>query len=1335
MKRRLISLLLAVAVTLSLLPVMPADAQAETKTPWNGITKTEPAQVEGVYQISSAEELAWFADYVNTLGDADTGLVDEDAVLTEDIDLGNQSWTPIGLTAYIVDAYAGTFDGQNHTVSGLKMNATAANYGLFAMVNTGTVKNLKVEGSVESNNVVGGIIGKLQTGTVENCSMSGSVVSTGKTNKGYAGGIIGTIAAKDAVVKGCCNTASVSGTYAGGILGYNKNAAVISHCYNTGEITGSTRSAGIAGQQSGGSISYCYSIGKSTNGISGFSNATVTNCYYLAENTTDETSAPGGTATGYEVITDKEALLINLNAGNEILFHGDEKNSNAGYPVLGWQLISSVLSVPVTSVNILGNVITGATLNAQAKGEGDQTATNVKYQWAVSADKEIFTNLENENSSTFTIPDEMEYVNQYIRLTAVGEEESEASFIVGPIAKSDALMEKENQEKVQEAKASLSLHTTVIKEAATLDLPKEFKGCSIQWTSSNPDIISDTGVVMLPEKDIVSVTLTADITCGTKTDTKEFVVDVWSANVDASVYLRKVLDSMEWNFKSLMPVFGEDTNILVKFKNILNEKGFDGVAVTVQSTEDENLISRNGKIYYPAIPEGGSFANGRQVQVFFCLTVGDESATYPTTNTYSLLVPWDTSDIGKILNDSADAVLTEEALCGDNENLSSVVSDLTLPSCMDGDKYSFGQITWKSSDESHLAISDENRKSGADSLYNPYVGKVYQDGEQHTVTLTATVKNPSTDITVEKKFDIIIQALSEEDLNQTLDGMEKILDCYTPDKLTDFSTKEKLDTASVKNDIQLVIPKNVVTAQELAALDYGRYWDYWNYKFTVTSSDTDVIEINRFRANVYRPLGEDNSSDRQVTLNVSMASKNNPNLSVSKEIVVTVKHLSRVEINKALALMDQAKTNYAAGLLGNNTDVYSVIDNLTPYKEIVWNAGKTGVEFIYKNADRKNDGIFVDELPGWEEQEDWRLFRTSNRELLSNETLILNETPEEDTFVKINSVLTDANFGKYYIKFQNDKEYDAEALIKFKQLYKQPVSAYIMAVGAGNYTADFSVMTTKQKEAFYQSSLSAYKNELDQPIEVSFTLIGAEGTEIISKTKESSFTKGATVFDVFKKVLADNQIAYTAEGSYIKSINGVSEFDYGDRSGWMYTVGNVLVNSYMNAQELSGGEEIVVQYVKDYTLANKPQQEPDKKPDGEKDDPDDSKVDDGNQNDNPVNNQNPGKIPDSGQNNVQNNNLEDQGNPVEKPVGTEKKKVIKILKLTGYKKGTKKISGKTLKGSKVVIRIGKRKYLKIAGKKGNFTVKVSKKLKHNTKIKVTVSKKGYKSKTKIYRVK
>lgn len=81
------------------------------------------------------------------------------------------------------------------------------------------------------------------------------------------------------------------------------------------------------------------------------------------------------------------------------------------------------------------------------------------------------------------------------------------------------------------------------------------------------------------------------------------------------------------------------------------------------------------------------------------------------------------------------------------------------------------------------------------------------------------------------------------------------------------------------------------------------------------------------------------------------------------------------------------------------------------------------------------------------------------------------------------------------------------------------------------------------------------------------------------------------------------------------------------------------------------------------------------------------------------------------------------------------KKTISKLKLTKYKKGTKKIIGKTIKNATVKITINKKTYTVKSNKKGNFTVKLKKKLKSKQKIKVSVSKTNYKTKKKTFKVK
>ena len=87
MKKRILSLLLALVMLLGMLPTVALAADDG----WDGTTKTEPEKSGDVYQIGTAAELAWFRDEVNS------GKSTLNATLTADIDLNNQEWTPIGI--------------------------------------------------------------------------------------------------------------------------------------------------------------------------------------------------------------------------------------------------------------------------------------------------------------------------------------------------------------------------------------------------------------------------------------------------------------------------------------------------------------------------------------------------------------------------------------------------------------------------------------------------------------------------------------------------------------------------------------------------------------------------------------------------------------------------------------------------------------------------------------------------------------------------------------------------------------------------------------------------------------------------------------------------------------------------------------------------------------------------------------------------------------------------------------------------------------------------------------------------------------------------------------
>lgn len=228
-------------------------------TPMTGSgTETDP------YQISTADQLKLFRDIVNG-SNGQTQNRGAYAVLTANIDLNNEPWTPIGnYTEGNQIYYEGTFDGGGHTVSGLNVTGKFRYVSLFGAVKGGTIKNLTVAGNVSHNYYstgldchVGGIVGgALDAATIENCSNN-------------------------------CSVTGSSSDYVGGIAGSNINNARIIDCYNVGTITGTIKGTGGVTGLNMGTISNCYNVGTvkgnyAVGEIVGNNSGTVENCYYLA---------------------------------------------------------------------------------------------------------------------------------------------------------------------------------------------------------------------------------------------------------------------------------------------------------------------------------------------------------------------------------------------------------------------------------------------------------------------------------------------------------------------------------------------------------------------------------------------------------------------------------------------------------------------------------------------------------------------------------------------------------------------------------------------------------------------------------------------------------------------------------------------------------------------------------------------------------------------------------------------------------------------------------------------------------------------------------------------
>ena len=290
-------------LTLAAMPAAGAN-------PWDGKTKTEPQKDEpGAYLIGTAAELAWYA-----ASDGKTA-----AKLTADIELAGFDWTPLK------NLYA-AFDGQGHVIHNLYINSSSHPVGLFGYVKTGaSVTKLGVTGDVTCTNTsyaqAGGIAGYLES----NASITECFSKVNVTSKKHAGGIAGYVNASsvisDCYATGRIATTSANECYLGGICASgssNTAGAALTNCYFTGTVTGS-----------GGTASYVGGVSCNK------TEASYTNCYYLAGTVSGESPKYGVTGKGTAKTADElKALAPTL--GDK--FTADRNGVNSGYPVLAWQL-------------------------------------------------------------------------------------------------------------------------------------------------------------------------------------------------------------------------------------------------------------------------------------------------------------------------------------------------------------------------------------------------------------------------------------------------------------------------------------------------------------------------------------------------------------------------------------------------------------------------------------------------------------------------------------------------------------------------------------------------------------------------------------------------------------------------------------------------------------------------------------------------------------------------------------------------------------------------------------------------------------------------------------
>lgn len=303
MKKRIASLLAALALCLTLLP-MAAFAEDAVGAAQSSRTV-----------ITTVDELMQFAADVNA--GAYDGKTDAVVSLEADLDLSGKTWTSIGCAdsnANVPHYFSGKFYGNGHTISNLDFSSTYGNIlyeslGFFGYIKNAVISDLTVQGSVNVTETkeltaLGLIVGESDNSTIRNCVSDISFTSS----EIYLAGYIGLCGyASNSTIEYCQSKGDISITrsdndpsslYVGGIVGYAGGASEIRYCANTVNIEATAiHVGGIAGSLGRGnpSVTNCYSTGKlivrglpfggNIGGIVGTinGNTPIKHCYFAGE--------------------------------------------------------------------------------------------------------------------------------------------------------------------------------------------------------------------------------------------------------------------------------------------------------------------------------------------------------------------------------------------------------------------------------------------------------------------------------------------------------------------------------------------------------------------------------------------------------------------------------------------------------------------------------------------------------------------------------------------------------------------------------------------------------------------------------------------------------------------------------------------------------------------------------------------------------------------------------------------------------------------------------------------------------------------------------------------
>lgn len=297
--KKAVSLTIVLALAISLTAVFSVFGTSAAT--WDGSTVDtswyQPEKDE--FRLTTPEQLAGLSALVNgkdTTYPDGVDFKDKTVLLDADIYLGGKPFTPIGHSISGAKKFAGTINGQNHSIFNLNVTMVSVEdsgnrFGLFGTL-TGSCTNLKIK-SAEINTPYdcysAFIAGHANGGKITFCTVDtySKLTCVSSSNGAFAGRV-----ENGGIIDSCINEAPITCTalegsakhvIVGGIAGL-VGKSTVSYCINYGKITADATKVGEGSQQGVG-------------GIAGFANiGAVMNCVNEGDVTLTHTAAGTGTA-------------------------------------------------------------------------------------------------------------------------------------------------------------------------------------------------------------------------------------------------------------------------------------------------------------------------------------------------------------------------------------------------------------------------------------------------------------------------------------------------------------------------------------------------------------------------------------------------------------------------------------------------------------------------------------------------------------------------------------------------------------------------------------------------------------------------------------------------------------------------------------------------------------------------------------------------------------------------------------------------------------------------------------------------------------------------------